>query len=198
MMAALVSGSSKPKKLPLVTMPDGGTSPRREPGGYTTSAASMPGAPSRNASRSKSERRSSMRSAMGIDLKATSMAIESQVCDYATECAPQVPSTRTRDAPQGEIDPPALRQQGRGARHDAVDAVKGEPRVSTEHPRRRLKQGARFVSGQRAANRRFETGRYPRAKGKNGDEAKTAKLFRHLVRRLWTFHAASRLRLANP
>src|SRR4030081_3983612 len=35
--------------------------------------------------------------------------------------------------PQREIDAPPFRQQGRGPRDDAVDAVKGEPRLAGEH-----------------------------------------------------------------
>ena len=37
--------------------------------------------------------------------------------------------------PQGQVDPSALRQQGRGAGDDAVDAVEGEPRRPAEYDR---------------------------------------------------------------
>src|SRR4029453_12128175 len=38
-----------------------------------------------------------------------------------------------RSSPQREIDPPALRQQGRRAGHDPVDPVKGQTRLAAEH-----------------------------------------------------------------
>src|SRR5947208_3580975 len=44
-----------------------------------------------------------------------------------------IPWRGGRHAPKRKIDPPALRQQRRRARHDAVDAVKGQTRLTAEH-----------------------------------------------------------------
>src|SRR5947199_10207651 len=44
-----------------------------------------------------------------------------------------VPWRGGRHAPKRKVDPPALRQQPRRALHDAVDAGKGQTRLTAEH-----------------------------------------------------------------
>src|SRR5579863_5861070 len=148
-MPAFFSGSMKPGNVLLATMPGGGTRPTRDPGGKTTSAdfaasaglagstdlagsAGLAGsahsagsASVNNASAAASVPRAMLEAILPLVIRSIS-AVARLGWHF---------DARARDPAQCQIDPAALRKQGRCTRVDAVDAMEGKPIAAAEHQR---------------------------------------------------------------
>src|ERR1700728_1118843 len=124
MIAALLSGSAKPANVVLVTIPAGGTRPMREPGGNTGSAA-----------RAGSARATSTRKAATPPEARTRARFLFMVQNLCGRMELWRDGCGARDPTHREIDPSALREQGRGARVNPIDAVESEPRIAAENER---------------------------------------------------------------
>src|SRR3954452_5234206 len=121
-MAAPLLRFSKPVKRFDGSMSLSGARPTREPGGNTASAA-LKGVASASAAEIKAMQRGSMEATRIFGRRDRNPKVRLKI-------------GRAPDAPQGQID--ALHRkdgQRRCARHDAVDAVGGEPRRSAQHER---------------------------------------------------------------
>src|ERR1043166_955408 len=126
-ITTLRSRSSNPWKIVLATNPGGGTMPMRKPSGNTGSApsAGMPAA--------RAQIRISHVTKRGMETLTRCRGPMAR--NRAIIRRQRHSGSRFAHAPERQIDAAAVRQQGRGAGHDAVDPVEGETRLAAQHDR---------------------------------------------------------------
>src|SRR4029077_18962195 len=123
-MAAFFSGSAKPAKASLMTMPVGGTRPMREPGGNAGSAA-------RDGIATTNDSNRTAKPAPAVIERKRLLRIVWSLCSGHLSAGPL--GRGSCNPAHSEIDPSPLPEQGRCSGIDPIDAVECKPRAAAEN-----------------------------------------------------------------